>query len=175
MTSLLSPLLLWGSWDGLPGSSAWKWLRFTWFHMWRTNFTWWGREASSTQAPELRTSGLFLLPGLGSRTAVSVIFRALQPLDCAHLLLKEKGILACSIFQVITIRLFGQLCSSYGAFLVAQTVKCLPTVWETWVRSLDWKDPLERAMAPHSSTLAWKIPWMEEPSRLQSMGSQRVR
>ena len=53
-------------------------------------------------------------------------------------------------------------------------VKCLPTVWEVWVRSLGLEDPLEKEMATHSSTLAWKIPWMEEPGRLQSMGSQRV-
>ena len=57
--------------------------------------------------------------------------------------------------------------------LVAQTVKCLPTMWETQVRSLGREDPLEKGMATHSSTLAWKIPW-EEPGRLQSMGSQRV-
>jgi len=56
----------------------------------------------------------------------------------------------------------------------AQTVKHLPTMWETGVRSLGRGDPLEREMATHSSTLAWKIPWMEEPGRLQSMGSQRV-
>ena len=54
-------------------------------------------------------------------------------------------------------------------------VKRLPTVWETWVQSLGWEDLLEKATAPHSSTLAWKIPWMEEPGRLQSMGLQRVR
>ena len=58
--------------------------------------------------------------------------------------------------------------------LVAQMVKCLPTMWETWVRSLGQEDPLEKEMAMHSSTLAWKIPWMEEHGRLQSMGSQRV-
>ena len=51
-------------------------------------------------------------------------------------------------------------------------VKRLPTVWETWVQSLGQEYPLEKEMATHSSTLAWKIPWMEEPSRLQSMGSQ---
>ena len=56
----------------------------------------------------------------------------------------------------------------------AQTVKHLPAVRETWVRSLGWEDPLEKDMATHSSTLAWKIPWREEPSRLQFMGSQRV-
>ena len=59
--------------------------------------------------------------------------------------------------------------------LVAQTVKRLPTMWETWVRSLDWEDPVQKEMATHSSILAWKIPWAEEPGGLQSMGPQRVR
>ena len=58
--------------------------------------------------------------------------------------------------------------------LVAQMVKRLPTMRETRVQSLLWEDPLEKEMAPHSSILAWKIPWMEEPGRLQSMVSQRV-
>ena len=58
---------------------------------------------------------------------------------------------------------------------MAQTVKHLPTVWETWVRSLGWENPLEKEVATYSSTLAWKIPWMEEPGKLQSMGLQRVR
>ena len=57
---------------------------------------------------------------------------------------------------------------------VAQTVKHLPTMWETQVQSLGWEDSLEEELAPHSSTLAWKIPWTEEPGRLQYMGSQRV-
>ena len=60
------------------------------------------------------------------------------------------------------------------ASLVAQRVKRLPAVWETWVQSLGQEDPLQKEMAAHSSILAWKIPWKEEPSRLQSMGSQRV-
>ena len=47
-------------------------------------------------------------------------------------------------------------------------------MWETQVQSLGWEDPLEKEMATHSSILAWKIPWVEEPGRLQSMGSQRV-
>ena len=59
--------------------------------------------------------------------------------------------------------------------LVAQKVKHLPIVWETWVQSLGQEDPLEKEMATHSSTLAWKIPRTEERSRLQFMGSQRVR
>ena len=57
---------------------------------------------------------------------------------------------------------------------VAQTVKNLPAIWETRVQFLGWEGPLEKEMAIHSSTLAWKIPWMEEPGRLQSMGSLRV-
>ena len=52
-------------------------------------------------------------------------------------------------------------------------VKSLSAMQEPWVRSLGWEDPLEKEMAAHSSTLAWKIPWMEEPGRLLSMGSQR--
>ena len=60
------------------------------------------------------------------------------------------------------------------ASLVAQAVKRLPAMWETWVQSLGLEDPLEKEMATHSSTLAWKIPWLEEPGGLQSMGSQRV-
>ena len=60
------------------------------------------------------------------------------------------------------------------ASLVAQRVKQLPAMWETRVRSLGGEDPLEKEMATHSGTLAWKIPWTEKPGRLQSMGSQRV-
>ena len=59
--------------------------------------------------------------------------------------------------------------------LVVQTVKCLPAMQKTWVRSLGRKDSLEKEMPIHSSILAWKIPWMEEPGGLQSVGSQRVR
>ena len=58
--------------------------------------------------------------------------------------------------------------------LVAQRLKCLPEMQETWVRSLGREDPLEKEMATHSSTLAWRIPWREEPGRLQSVGSRRV-
>jgi len=58
--------------------------------------------------------------------------------------------------------------------LLVQMLKCLPTMQETQVQSLGWEDPLEMEIATHSSTLAWKIPWMEEHGRLQSMGLQRV-
>ena len=57
---------------------------------------------------------------------------------------------------------------------MAQTVKRLPVMWETQVRSLGREDPLEKEMATHSSIIAWRIPWIEEPGSLQSMGSQRV-
>ena len=58
--------------------------------------------------------------------------------------------------------------------LVAQTVKCLPTMREIQVRSLGREDPLEKEMATYSSILAWRIPWTEEPGRLLSVGSQRI-
>ena len=57
---------------------------------------------------------------------------------------------------------------------MAQTVKRLPTMWETRVQSLSREDLLEKEMVTHSTTLAWKIPWTEKPGRLQAMGSQRV-
>ena len=63
---------------------------------------------------------------------------------------------------------------SIVASLVTQLVKSLPAVWETWVRSLGQKDPMEKKMATHSNILAWRIQWTEEPGGLQSTGSQRV-
>ena len=57
---------------------------------------------------------------------------------------------------------------------MAQRLKRLPPMWETWVRSLGWEDPLEKEMVTHSSILAWRIPWTEKPGKLQSIGSQKV-
>ena len=62
-----------------------------------------------------------------------------------------------------------------GASLVAQRLKHLPAMWDTWVQSLGQEDPQEKEMATHSSILAWRIPWTEEPGGLRSTGSQRVR
>ena len=62
-----------------------------------------------------------------------------------------------------------------AASLVAQMAKNPPAMHETRIQSLGWEDPLEQGLATHSSTLAWRIPWTEEPSGLQSMGSQRLR
>ena len=63
---------------------------------------------------------------------------------------------------------------AHGTSLVAQMVKNLPAMQETWVKSLGWEDLLEKGMATHSSVLAWEIPWTEEPGGLPSMGLQRV-
>ena len=70
---------------------------------------------------------------------------------------------------------FGGIADKLGTSLVAQMVKHLPAMWETQVRSLGLEDPLEKEMATHSWTLAWKIPRTQEPGRLQSVGLQIVR
>ena len=76
---------------------------------------------------------------------------------------------ACNAGDTVDVGLIPGLAS-----LVAQRLKRLPAMRETRVQSLGQEDPLEKEMATHSSILAWRIPWMEEPGRLQSMGSQRV-
>ena len=77
-------------------------------------------------------------------------------------------------FLIHLIGLISVVWPHLGTSLVAQMVKCLPTMRETRVQSLDQEDLLEKEMATHSSILAWKTPWMEEPGGLQSTGSQRV-
>ena len=71
-------------------------------------------------------------------------------------------------------RIFCKSFIEVASSLVTQTVKNLSAMWETWVQSPGQEDPLDKKMATHSNTLAWKIPWTEEPGRLQSMGLQRV-
>ena len=73
--------------------------------------------------------------------------------------------------EEIKYRTAEDFCKPCRASLVAQLVKNLPVMQETWVWSLDQEDPLEKVVATHSSILAWKIPWAEEPGGLQSMGS----
>ena len=75
----------------------------------------------------------------------------------------------CLVFLISS-----QICCIIWASLVVQRLKLLPAMRETLVRSLGWEDSLEKEMATHSSILAWRIPWTEEPGGLQSMGSQRV-
>ena len=81
-----------------------------------------------------------------------------------------EGIL--EIILIITILIFAR--NIARASLLAQRLKCLPAMRETWVRSLGREDPLEKEMVTHSSILSWRIPWTDEPDRLQSMGSLRV-
>ena len=82
----------------------------------------------------------------------------------------ESDIFRTVLLSVLVIVFFSKKLVAQGA----QTVKNLPAMWETQVQTLGQEDPLEKEMATHSSTLAWKIPWTEEPGRLQTMGSQRV-
>ena len=98
-----------------------------------------------------------------------------------HLILCHRLLFLPSVFpgirvfsneSVLRIRWPKYWSFSFSNSLVTQTVKPLPAMRETRVRSLGWEDPLEKEMATHPSTLAWKIPWTEEPGRLQSVGSQ---
>ena len=100
------------------------------------------------------------------------------PLHCPSIIqgMNMKTILSVlqynCIFVTKRIRRKIAMAKKGNVNLVAQMVKLLPTMWETWVWSLGREDPLEKEMATHSSTLAWKIPWTKEPGRLHSMGSQ---
>ena len=94
-------------------------------------------------------------------------------MDCLDLLAVQgplKSLLQhhCSKTSIL------QHSASLWTSLVAQMAKRPSTMWETWVQALGWEDPLEKEMAIHCSTIAWKIPWTEEPGRLHSIGSQRV-
>ena len=93
--------------------------------------------------------------------AVSFSRRSSQP--------RDRTWVSCIVGRCFTI------CANFPVSLVAQMVKHLSTMWETQVRSLGGEDLLEKEMATHSGILAWRIPWTEEPGRLQSMGLQRVR
>ena len=110
--------------------------------------------------------------------------RAPSETSC-QLILRDRKVLLKNIVQSILLNVLTLWKDEFGsgssvasgqdtAFLVAQTIKHLPAMRETWVRSLGWEGPLERKMAIHSSTLAWKIQWTEKRGGLQSMGSQRV-
>ena len=93
---------------------------------------------------------------------------------CAQRLVREHSII--HLFSLTPDSKWDQIWGCLVTHtLVAQRVKRLPAVRETQVQSLGWEDPLEKEMATHSSTLAWKIPWTEDPGGLQSRGSQRVR
>ena len=78
------------------------------------------------------------------------------------------------VFYFEILYLFISILNSDKASLIAQSVKNLPAVQEAWVRFLGWEDPLVKEMATHSSILAWRISWIEELGKLQSMGSQEL-
>ena len=92
-----------------------------------------------------------------------------------HTLLLLLSFPASGSFPISWLFAYMNIYSLYVSSLEVQRVKHLPEMQETWVWSLGWEDSLEKEMATDSSTLAWRIPWMEEHGRLQSMGSQRVR
>ena len=111
-----------------------------------------------------------------------------SPLDCkeiqpVHSEGDQPGISLEGMMLKLKFQYFGHLMRRVdslektlmlGSLLVAQRLKRLPAMQETWVRSLGQEDPLEKEMAIYSSTLVWKIPWTEKPSRPQSVGSERV-
>ena len=106
---------------------------------------------------------------------------------CVYIFVAHKNMFVffCTFLNVLYSSLFDRekplwfsnitVAKGERASLVAQRVKDLPAMQETWVWFLGWEDPLEKEIVTHSSILAWKIPWREEPGRLQSLGSQRVR
>ena len=97
---------------------------------------------------------------------------AFQPLICTlSRSFRYLQIFSSSQYTRIIYFLFELLAYSQKGSLVAQTVKNLPAMQETWVQSLGQEDPLEKRMAIHSSILAWRIPWTEEPGRIQTMGT----
>ena len=87
---------------------------------------------------------------------------------------KKKGIMHFHLTNMVALIAGNDIYKLIESLMVAQTVKHLPAMQETWVQSPGKEDALEKEMAIHSSTLAWKIPWMEEPGRLQLMRLQRV-
>ena len=85
------------------------------------------------------------------------------------------GICLCTLIPMkVLVKIISVILNEGEYLLSYSSLICSKFMQEIRVRSLGWEDPLEKAMAPHSSTLAWRIPWREEPGRLQSMGSQRV-
>ena len=124
---------------------------------------------------------LFATPSIAARQASLsfTISLSLLKLICIESVMPFNHLILCHpllqnfFFTIIyfDIQLGPDLLDS----LVAQTVKSLPAMQETWLRSLGWEDPLEKEIATHSSIIAWKIPWTEEPGGLQPTGSQRVR
>ena len=122
-------------------------------------------------------------PYLYSQPSISMSSKSADSTKCGweifeKEIFKSKTWIYCALATVyIAFILYLQLFRCHLpciASLVAERLKCLTAMQETWVQSLGWEDPLEKEMATHSGILAWRIPWMEEPSGLQSTGLQRV-
>ena len=105
-----------------------------------------------------------LVPGPG----IEPVPPAVETWSLKHWTTRAFPILVFFFFSI-------RLLAFFWASLVVQMVKNPPAMWETWVRSLGWEDPLEKGTATHSSILPWRIPWTEESGRLQSMGSESIR
>ena len=133
-------------------------------------------SSSNVILPKPETHSFLLFPCFTSSRKSSLTYSTfhLMSLTFTQLVLYHFHLFKRFSFQHIFKMKFFCIFSLSWASQVAQMVKCLPAMRETRVQSLGWEDPLEKEMATHSSTPAWKIPWMEEPGRLQSTGSQRV-
>ena len=100
---------------------------------------------------------------------------SVTPWTIAHQAPLSMGFFRPEILEWVAISFSRGSSQSRDWTQVAQRLKHLPPMWESWVQSLGWEDPLEKEMATYSSILAWRIPWTEKLGRLQSTGSQRVR
>ena len=135
---------------------------------------WWSwiQSAAAARSSANPTSFWMVVTNMGER-------RSAKPLNTPNLLwgMQKSAVVHTVRSGNNTSFLRALLCSyllSPHSSLVAKRLKCLPLMQETWVRFLGQEDPLEKEMATHSSILAWRIPWMEEPGGLHSMWSQRV-
>ena len=133
---------------------------------------------TGTSGQSLSCVQLFATPWTAARQASLSITssRSLLKLMSIELMMPSNHLILCrcpiktAFFPLVFTLSYWVI----GASLVAQRLKHLSAIQETWVRSLGWEVPLEKEMATHSSILAWRIPWMEEPGGLQSTGLQRV-
>ena len=134
----------------------------------------WGVSSWSTYSVET-TWDLGFVSDLPMKCPLLSSVTKSRPTPCNPLPCNMPGFLSLTVSWSLLTRIHNIKFAILVQFSLAQWVTRLPTMWETRVRSLGREDPLEKEMATHSSTLAWKIPWTEKPGRLQSMGSQRVR
>ena len=146
-------------------SLAWRVSALSW---WPGLQSWEGRTDSTTSAPVAAEQARRDGGGFPLSFCSSPHFPAPAPAPAP-----APSNLRCTLHNALP-QIFPTTLAIRWASLVAQRLKHLPTTQETWVRSLGWEDPLEKEMATHSSSLAWRIPWTEEPGGLWSTGSRTV-